>query len=523
MPEPTADAEVIALLVALLRGARHPARAACACSLNSMGDETCRPAYREKVAAFIREHADELCEECNRRADTNPLRAFDCKNPACVEVMAERAAAARRAVRRLRRALRGGEAATSTTSASPTRRTRRSCAGSTTTRAPSSRCRPTRVSARRTRIGGGGRYDRLMEEYGGPPTPGLGFALGFERTLLAHGGRGRRDPGAAASPRSTSRAWTSRCAGEVVRARAGAARRGRRRRDGPPGPQLKAPVQAGRPARRALRRRRRARRARRRRGHAARHGTRKERDAASHARGRSPGAGRRARLRHVLSARRHRLALAYASQRRHATRTRLEEGRTHARRPLLDAHATSAARCAPTDVGETRHARRLGRTSAATTADSSSSTCATARGIVQCTFDPDDVGRGVRHRRAGPARVGRRARRARSATAPRAPRTRTCPPARSRSSSREAEVLNRSETPPFEIEAGIETDELTRLRWRYLDIRRPEVLRGARAARPRHAALPQVARAPRLHGGRDADPRRSRRPRARATSSSRAA
>ena len=34
-------------------------------------------------------------------------------------------------------------------------------------------------------IGGGGRYDRLMEEYGGPPTPGLGFALGFERTLLA--------------------------------------------------------------------------------------------------------------------------------------------------------------------------------------------------------------------------------------------------------------------------------------------------------------------------------------------------
>jgi aspartyl-tRNA synthetase len=40
----------------------------------------------------------------------------------------------------------------------------------------------------------------------------------------------------------------------------------------------------------------------------------------------------------------------------------------------------------------------------------------------------------------------------------------------------DAKVLNRSETPPFEIEAGIETDELTRLRWRYLDIRRPEVL-----------------------------------------------
>ena len=86
-----------------------------------------------------------------------------------------------------------------------------------------------------------------------------------------------------------------------------------------------------------------------------------------------------------------------------------------------------------------------------------------------------------------------------------------------------AEVLNRSETPPFEIEAGIDTDELTRLKWRYLDIRRPEVLAALAAARPRHAALPQVARAPRLHGGRDADPDASRRRRARATSSCRAA
>ena len=39
-----------------------------------------------------------------------------------------------------------------------------------------------------------------------------------------------------------------------------------------------------------------------------------------------------------------------------------------------------------------------------------------------------------------------------------------------------ARVLNRSETPPFEIEAGIDTDELTRMKWRFLDIRRPEVL-----------------------------------------------
>ena len=56
--------------------------------LNSMGCAACRPAYREQVAAFIREHAasSELCEDCLRRADTNPLRAFDCKKERCHEV-----------------------------------------------------------------------------------------------------------------------------------------------------------------------------------------------------------------------------------------------------------------------------------------------------------------------------------------------------------------------------------------------------------------------------------------------------
>ncbi len=96
-------------------------------------------------------------------------------------------------------------------------------------------------------------------------------------------------------------------------------------------------------------------------------------------------------------------------------------------------------------------------------------------GIVQCTFDPDASGAAfavaeqvrpewvvklvgtVRHRPAG-----------------------TVNPNMSTGEIEviitSAEVLNRSQTPPFEIEAGIDTDELTRMKWRYLDIRRPEVL-----------------------------------------------
>ena len=183
MPAPTVDAEVIALLWRYFGVLGIPAEN-MRLLLNSMGDESCRPAYREKVRGFILEHSDELCEECNRRADTNPF--------------------ARSTAR--------------TSGASRSWPRRRCCATSCVTNAPSttrdvkdaldglgipyvedpSLVRGLDYYTRtvfevqadaglgsQNAIGGGGRYDRLMEEYGGPPTPGLGFALGFERTLLA--------------------------------------------------------------------------------------------------------------------------------------------------------------------------------------------------------------------------------------------------------------------------------------------------------------------------------------------------
>ena len=182
MPEPTVDAEVIALLMAFFAAAGVP-EDRMTLLVNSMGDEVCRPAYREAVAGYIREHSADLCEECDRRAETNPLRAFDCKNPDCKVVMAEApllrdalcddCAAHYAAVKGHLDALglayvedphlvRGLDYYTRTVF---------------------------EVQAQglgaQNAIGGGGRYDRLMEQYGGPPAPGLGFALGFERTLLA--------------------------------------------------------------------------------------------------------------------------------------------------------------------------------------------------------------------------------------------------------------------------------------------------------------------------------------------------
>ncbi len=181
--EPTADAEVITVLWRYFEALGIPAEN-MRLLLNSMGDEACRPEYRHKVAAFIGEHSSELCEECNRRAETNPLRAFDCKNPGCASVMASapllrdelcaHCAAHYAAVKAHLSALgipfveepklvRGLDYYTRTVF-------------------------EIQVDAglgSQNAIGGGGRYDRLMQEYGGPATPGLGFALGFERTVLA--------------------------------------------------------------------------------------------------------------------------------------------------------------------------------------------------------------------------------------------------------------------------------------------------------------------------------------------------
>lgn len=181
LAEPSVDAEVIALMMRYFEAVGIP-RERMRLLVNSMGDDACRPTYRAEIATFIREHAADLCEECIRRAETNPLRAFDCRNEGCREVMSaapllrdelcESCAAHYAAVKayldRLGIAyvedpslVRGLDYYTRTVF----------------------EVQASGIGAQNA-IGGGGRYDRLMEEYGGAPTPGLGFALGFERMLL---------------------------------------------------------------------------------------------------------------------------------------------------------------------------------------------------------------------------------------------------------------------------------------------------------------------------------------------------
>jgi histidyl-tRNA synthetase len=181
--QPTADAEVIIMLMRFFETLGIPREAMRLC-LNSMGDEACRPRFREQVRDFLLAHSDVLCAECVRRAQTNPLRAFDCKNTSCQEVLAAaprideslcpECTAHYAAVKALLddagvayveepRLVRGLDYYTRTVF----------------------EVQVTDGLGSQNAIGGGGRYDRLLEEFGGKPTPGLGFAVGFERILLA--------------------------------------------------------------------------------------------------------------------------------------------------------------------------------------------------------------------------------------------------------------------------------------------------------------------------------------------------
>ena len=179
--DPALDAEVIIMLMTFFERLGFP-REALELRINSMGDAACRPAYRDAVRVFILDHANEMCEDCIERAKINPLRAFDCKNDHCREVM-------------------GGAPLV----------TNNLCDDCATHYAKvkayldeagiSYEEDPTlvrgldyytrtvfEVEARGAgvgAIGGGGRYDGLMELEGGKPTPGIGFAVGFERIALA--------------------------------------------------------------------------------------------------------------------------------------------------------------------------------------------------------------------------------------------------------------------------------------------------------------------------------------------------
>jgi histidyl-tRNA synthetase len=152
--------------------------------VNSMGDSVCRPDYLDLLRGYLAERRDELCPEHRDRLEANPLRVLDCKREAC------------------RRATEGAPSLADHLCDPCRAHFDRVCDGLVALKVPFDLdhrlvrgfdyyTRTTfefssgALESAQNGIGGGGRYDGMVEMLGGPPTPGIGFGLGIERILLA--------------------------------------------------------------------------------------------------------------------------------------------------------------------------------------------------------------------------------------------------------------------------------------------------------------------------------------------------
>ena len=150
-------------------------------SVNTIGDPDCRPGYLDALKAHYRGRIDQVCSDCQRRLDRNPMRLLDCKQDSCQPIIDE----APHGVDYLcepcdrhwstlltylqelglphetdHRLVRGFDYYTRTVfEITPP------------------------VEGRQSTLVGGGRYDGLIQELGGQPTPGIGFGMGIERVI----------------------------------------------------------------------------------------------------------------------------------------------------------------------------------------------------------------------------------------------------------------------------------------------------------------------------------------------------
>lgn len=173
------DAEVINLALTLLG---ELGLANLRLNINSIGCDQCRPQYNELLKAYLRENMGSMCESCKERLERNPLRALDCKEEGCraivkdaplmIDHLCEECSAHFDELKKYLDALdvdysinpfivRGLDYYTKTVF----------------------EIISDSIGAQGT-VCGGGRYDKLMKQVGGPDMPGIGFGMGIERLLL---------------------------------------------------------------------------------------------------------------------------------------------------------------------------------------------------------------------------------------------------------------------------------------------------------------------------------------------------
>jgi histidyl-tRNA synthetase len=187
---PYADAEVIAFLHGFLR---ESGLDGVSLEINSLGDPSCRPAYNGRLSAFLDAREGELCDDCRRRRDRNPLRALDCKSEKCVRATADAPSVLDALCGPCREHFSAVEAALSLAGI-PFARNPRMVRGLDYYRRTTFEFVIPGMGAQNT-VAAGGRYDGLAELIGGKESvPAIGFAIGVERLLMLLGESGRPEP-----------------------------------------------------------------------------------------------------------------------------------------------------------------------------------------------------------------------------------------------------------------------------------------------------------------------------------------
>lgn len=171
------DASVILMLNEILK--RLEIRTTL--KINSLGDSECMPKYKEKLVRFLDTNKANLCEDCLRRIATNPIRVLDCKNENCQKVLQNAPLITenlneicQKDFEKLQNILRENGVKFEV--------------DAKLVRGLDYYCKSafefiSDEIGSQSAVGGGGRYDRLVEFLGGRPTFGVGFAIGIERLM----------------------------------------------------------------------------------------------------------------------------------------------------------------------------------------------------------------------------------------------------------------------------------------------------------------------------------------------------
>ncbi len=179
--DPALDAEVIEMAWSFFKalGLRK-----LSMQVNSIGCKECRPPYIDALKKHYSGHVAKLCPECKTRLERNPLRLLDCKKPSCQGVADAAPQSDQylcpdckehyRYVLRYLRLMRV-----------PFRKNHRLVRGLDYYTRTVFEIQPKGEAGAQSALGGGGRYDDLIEELGGRPTPAIGFATGIERIVMS--------------------------------------------------------------------------------------------------------------------------------------------------------------------------------------------------------------------------------------------------------------------------------------------------------------------------------------------------